>query len=161
MRCDGTLWFHCSDEPYLDFRMGAMEWMIPFRSFTYHVPADTTLLLVGDGETKDELADTVELYRPAMPHCRTWIFRQPDSKLTLDFNCGEFRLAYGTGRQAAVALQLTDEEARQVAAVMDATLARAVRDGDVQAGPEAVIDFGLGMCAQYRTRTWHSLPRGP
>ena len=156
--CEGTLWFYCSDMPYMHFQVDKMNLFINFTTASYHRPIGNLIIPDrDDDESEEERKDGIERYKPFLPHCRTWVFHTPESKLAIENNMGQYKLVYGYDRHAVLHLDLTPNEAQFVAVSMDAVFEQGLRDshGDFKQSDDQVIEFGIGMCLKYNTTIWN------
>jgi len=156
VHCEGTMWFYCSNIPYVHFQVGKMNLFINFTTVSYHRPIGDTIIPDRDDD-EEERKDCIDRYKPFLPHCRTWVFHNPESKLAIENNMGRYILAYGYDRHAVLQLDLTPQEAQFVAATMDSVFEQGMKDsyGDFKQGGDQIIDFGVGMCLKYNTKVWN------
>ena len=157
MKCEGTLWFYCSDVPYFYFRIDTVTLFIRFTTMTYHVPIGNVIIFDG-GEDADEDDEKmfVERYKHVLPFCRSWIFHDPDSVLVIAYNCDNYSVSYGQSGRTIMTMELTEDEAKYIATSMDHIFQQGQRDsyGDFKQEPDTVIEFGIGMCLKYLTSVW-------
>jgi hypothetical protein len=155
MKCEGTLWFYCSDVPYLYFKIDSLMLFIKFTTVSYHKPIGNTIIFdEDDDDDKDEIL--IERYNHALPFCRSWVFHDPDSVLAIEYNCGKYSISYGQSRHTIMSMELSDDDAKYVATTMDEVFQQGQLDsyGDFKQEPDAIIDFGVGMCLKYKTSMW-------
>jgi hypothetical protein len=150
MKCEGTLWFYCSDVPYLYFKFDTLTLFINFTTVSYHKPIGDTVIFDGDDE------NWLERYKYVLPFCRSWIFHNPDSVLCIVYNCEKYSLRYGQDGHTIMTMELSDEDAKYITTIMDEVFQQGQRDsyGDFKQEPDSIIDLGIGMVLKYKTSVW-------